>query len=274
MSIFHYIRRFIPEPSGPVISRLPHYLRRALFIVKYNSKFRVMQNMRKYSSGEYTYKSFDDTRSIFIHIPKAAGVSVCKSLYGNLAGEHCPVSRYQYIFSKKDFYSYFKFTFVRNPWDRLFSAYTFLKSGGFDKNDKNWAAKNLSQFNSFEQFVTKWLTLENIQTYTHFVPQTDLLFLPGSSVIPIDFIGFFENIEHDFTLVAEQVNKKATLKYLNKTSRQEKCRYIDNYSKRMIDIVEKVYHVDIKTLGYSFDNSTLDQQLTRRSKGSFYKLVT
>ena len=37
------------------------------------------------------------------------------------------------------------------------------------------------------------------------------------------------------------------------------------YNNAMIDIVENVYKIDIDTLGYSFDNSTLEHQLTKRS---------
>jgi len=251
-----------------IIQFLPHDARRALFAIIRHWEFSRMQDMRKNFRGEYSYKSFDDTKTIFVHIPKAAGVSVCKSLYGNLAGEHTSIYHYQYVFSKKDFYRYFKFAFVRNPWDRLFSAYTFLKKGGFNKQDEDWAVENLSGYSSFEQFVMEWLTAENIDKYIHFVPQTKLLFFPGTSTIALDFIGFFENIENDFLYVAKKINKDISLPHLNKTD-QNLQGYMQEYNKAMIDIVGKVYKADIDAFGYTFDNSTFEQQLAMRSKGRF-----
>ncbi len=249
-----------------IIQFLPHDARRALFSIVRYSEFSRMQYMRKNFRGEYSYKSFDDTKTIFVHIPKAAGISVCKSLYGNLAGEHASVARYQYVFSKKDFYKYFKFTFIRNPWDRLFSAYTFLKKGGINKQDEDWASENLSKFDSFERFVMEWVSKENISKYVHFIPQIELLVSPNAMTIPIDFIGFFENIEDDFDYVARKINKKISLPHLNQTYQKARG-YMDEYNETMIGVVENVYRADIEVFGYSFENSTLNDQLDRRSKG-------
>jgi hypothetical protein len=248
-----------------LVQKLPHDLRRAIYSVAKRPHFELMQLKRQMMSEEYSFKPFDESKTIFVHIPKAAGVSICKSLYGSLAGGHTPISRYQYVFSKKDFCSYFKFTFVRNPWDRLFSAYTFLKKGGFNVKDEDWATKNLSSFNSFEEFVMGWVSPDNVRKYLHFIPQTDMLFLPGTSTMPIDFIGFFENIEDDFNYIAATMNKTVTLPYFNKTEREES--YLHQYNEAMIAKVAEVYRSDIETFGYVFDNSTLAEQLDKRSQG-------
>lgn len=90
-----------------------------------------------------------------MHVPKAAGISVATTLYGNMAGSHTPLSRDELVFSRRDFERYFKFTFVRNPWDRLYSAYTFLKNGGRNQSDEAWTRSNLGGFSDFESFVLK-----------------------------------------------------------------------------------------------------------------------
>ena len=72
-------------------------------------------------------KVFDEKKCIFFHIPKTAGISLVKALFGDLDWGHRDVNYYINVFDKKRFNDYFKFTFVRNPYDRLFSAYSFLK---------------------------------------------------------------------------------------------------------------------------------------------------
>ena len=95
--------------------------------------------MRKKETDDgYSFKPFDQCGCIFIHIPKCAGVSVSKALFGNLAGGHSRVVDYQLVFNSNEYSNYFKFTFVRNPWDRLVSAFFFLKKGGFNDADKKW----------------------------------------------------------------------------------------------------------------------------------------
>ena len=78
-------------------------------------------------SNDNMLKVFDKKKCIFFHIPKTAGISLVKALFGDLDWGHRDVKYYRNVFNKKKFDSYFKFTFVRNPYDRLFSAYSFLK---------------------------------------------------------------------------------------------------------------------------------------------------
>jgi len=229
-----------------------------------------MQKKRTVEDRDYSLKPFDDTKTIFIHIPKTAGISISTSLYSCIAAGHKGMSHYQYVFSKKDFDNYFKFTFVRNPWDRLFSAYTYLKKGGRAREDRIFSSEHLSHIDSFEQFVMEWLTEKNIQKGIHFIPQTDMLFLPGTSIIPVDFLGFFENIEEDFQFVAKKMNKTVAMQHLNASSSKH-AEYKNHYTQAMINIAATVYQADIDALGYSFDNSTLDKQLAMRSEGLLTK---
>ncbi len=252
-----------------LLQMLPHDLRRWLYAVFKRSAFRRLQELRRDPEGPYSYQPFDKTRSIFIHIPKTAGVSICRSLYGSLAGGHTTITKYQYVFSKNDFNRYFKFSFVRNPWDRLFSAYRFLMKGGYNSNDASWANEHLADFSSFEDFVTNGVAERNIRKYIHFTPQVERLSLPGSRELSIDFLGFFENIMEDFQTVAKKINKNVRLPHANQSGR-EKEHYLDKYTDKMIAIVEDVYRQDIKAFGYSFDNASLSTQIRLRSAGKLF----
>ena len=124
---------------------LPYNLRRGLYASLKHSKFNRLQYKRRVETEDgYTYKPYDDFQCIFVHIPKTAGMSICQSLFGNLAGGHATLADYQIIFAKHEFDNYFKFSFVRNPWDRVYSAYNFLKKGGATDFDRQWAMPMLS----------------------------------------------------------------------------------------------------------------------------------
>ena len=107
----------------------------------------------KENEADYTYKSFDETQSIFVHVPKCAAVSVCKTLYGNLAGGDMTLAGYAAIFEPKALRSYFKFTFVRNPFSRLVSAFDFLQKGFINDADKAWFESELAGYSDFQSFV-------------------------------------------------------------------------------------------------------------------------
>ncbi|WP_448570995.1 sulfotransferase family 2 domain-containing protein [Trichothermofontia sp.] len=140
-------------------SSLSHDQRRAAFAAQYPQEFKQAQELRNTKTPNgFSYKPFDDHRCIFFHIPKAAGISVAKSLFGSLGGGHVTAQRVVIIFSQHEFESYFKFTFVRNPWDRLLSAYNYIKAGGLLNVDRKWAVENIVPYKTFESFVLKGLT--------------------------------------------------------------------------------------------------------------------
>lgn len=89
------------------------------------------------------FKDFHDKyKCIFIHVPKVAGSSIERVIYQTdkwLVG-HVKASDYM-KFDKDKFDSYFSFGFVRNPYDRVVSAYHYLKKGGEIKTMKNGLAK-------------------------------------------------------------------------------------------------------------------------------------
>lgn len=89
------------------------------------------QIVKSIVSGKRAFpQKFDDNRFIFIHIPKVAGISLIHALgFEHEHRWHMPLKYYQHI-SEEKFEQYFKFAFVRNPWDRVFSAYQFLAQGG------------------------------------------------------------------------------------------------------------------------------------------------
>jgi hypothetical protein len=200
----------------------------------------------------YSFAPFDRYQCIFVHVPKCAGVAVSESLFGGLAGGHRSIGRYQMIFRKRDFDNYFKFAFVRNPWDRLVSAFHFLKRGGFDEVDRQWAQKHLSHCTDFESFVRDWVDPENIWSKVHFMPQTYFICIDDTPAL--DFIGRYETLELDFEYVQTRLGIKCHLTALNRTQPVTRD-YRSYYSDKTRDIVADTYSNDIATFGYCFENS-------------------
>lgn len=245
-----------------ILWSFPYSLRRLIVRTVRPHFYNTLQDMRTVETSRYSYKPFDEKKCIFVHIPKCAGVSISRTLFGNLAGGHANITKYQIIFSKHEFETYFKFAFVRNPWDRLVSAFHFFREGGMAKPDKIFAEKHLSAYRDFEDFVRRGLNLENLET-THFMPQYRFVCDIGDIRPKVDFIGFYENLREDFNYVRNRLDISANLKYQNKTSNR-KIDYRDYYTDETIEIVANVYQKDIEIFGYDFDNSSLADQLTKR----------
>lgn len=231
---------------------LPHSLVLGIYKILKKKKYKSLQEDRKLivvGNERYSLKGFDDNRCIFVHIPKAGGVSVATSLFGNLGYGHRPIYKYLYIFNKKEFKEYFKFTFVRNPWDRLVSAYFFLKSGGFHGEDKQWFEENIAQYDGFDGFVLNWLNSENIYKGIHFIPQFE--FVTINSKIVIDKVYKIEEFEKSVQDISNRLQTQISLSHKNKTSNREKD-YKLYYTPETQKIVEKVYKKDIDLFGYQF----------------------
>ncbi len=247
--------------------RLSYNLLRLLYRIEHPDNYRKLIDMRSNISDNKnlpTFVPFIDTKCLFVHIPKVAGISIGSSLFGRYTGNHTTIREYKIAFSMYEFNEYFKFAFVRNPWDRLLSAYLYLKDGGRNKWDYKWASVHLSEFTTFKDFVMEWVSKNNINTGIHFMPQYKYLTSTNSNIPEVDFIGYFENINNDYEYIRSKLGFGKKLIFSNKT--QNKTRdYRVYYNDDMIEVVSKTYDLDIKLFGYNFENTNLDRQSLKRT---------
>lgn len=176
----------------------------------------------------------DEHKFIFFHIPKTGGSSITKSLRNNF-NVKLHHGYHNTPMEMNDLYGgYRSFAFIRNPWDRLVSIYSYYK----DRVD-------VTDIVSFEEFC---LTLENyIKDYrvkTHLKQQTEYLH-------NIDFIGKFENLNEDFQIVMSKYDKDLTLPHINSSIREKDYRKYYT-SDDQIRSVNEFFKDDIKLLGYEF----------------------
>ncbi len=242
-------------------------LRQLGYLVRHPRHMLRLQVMRRSQNRTgYSLQQFERTRSIFIHIPKASGVSITRSLYGNLGCGHLPMREYELAFSPRFVRESFIFTFVRNPWDRLHSAYRFLVKGGMNRADAQWRDAHRDCLASFEQFVEAGLRVPEIAGSLHIIPQSRFLHSPVYGYQCVDFVGFFENLDDDFGAVCRAMSVQDTaLPHQNRTA-GDAVDYKTVYTNRMRDIVAEFYREDIDLLGYDFGGDHIVQQIARRDR--------
>jgi hypothetical protein len=186
----------------------------------------------------------DEHRCIFVHIPKTAGSSISEGLFG-IPSRHVTYEEYLRANPRK-FRSYFKFAFVRNPWDRLVSTYFFLKKDGMNELDRAWAREYLSPYGDFDDFVKRGLRRIEIQSWVHFRPQCEFIAAQDGTLM-VDFVGRFERLHEDFAVVSNKLGLPVNLRHTNSG---EHGRFESLYSAATAEIVGDVYARDIETFGY------------------------
>ncbi len=237
-----------------IYGNVPHNFARTIYRIRHPDFYAHMQKKRLRGDGNYSYEQFDRMRCIFIHIPKTAGSTIARAIFSNLAAGHDTIDLYRILFNKQEYDSYFKFTVVRNPWERLLSAYRYLSKGGGNANDQQWAAKHIQPYKSFKDFLCSSHFEETALKWVHFQPQYKFL-CPFDSEIPqVDFIARHENIDDDFKTILQNLNLNENIKLptYNVSNKHKSSDYRNLYDKKMIDIVSSVYYKDIKLFNYNF----------------------
>ena len=196
---------------------------------------------------------------IFIHIPKSAGSSIYFALKPfsdpfalkfissplkkigkpiNLGPEpldaHSTAQEIQSILGL-DFENYFKFVFIRNPWERVCSDYYYIR-----KNNSHPAHLKTVNTKDLNEFISKGIYVLR--------PQCDFIFDDSNNQL-VDFIGRYENLEEDFNHILEKLKINVQLKRINSN-------YYRNYkeilNKESIELIYERYKKDISIFKYNF----------------------
>lgn len=204
----------------------------------------------KIGCSDYYKNMYKKTGCIFIHVPKAAGTSIAHALYGRTIANHYPASLY-YKISKKEFKKYFVFSVVRNPWDRLVSAYEFIKQGGTKYvKPPSHEIYNSGEFSNFESFVTKIVTRSDFTSLDMVFQHQHYFICDANNNILVDYVGRFEQLDELSQVIKSKIGFTFNLPSLNKTSQRDD--YSSYYSRKTKDLVAQFYGVDIELFKYKF----------------------
>jgi hypothetical protein len=201
-------------------------------------------------------------RFIFVHIFKTAGTSMRAALepytqppgvrlwrgvrrclgfpapepFPQLSG-HSRACDVRNSVTAEVFQNYFKFAFVRNPWDWQVSWYHFIV-----QNRTHHEHEAVTSLGSFADFL-RWRIDHPVWH------QKDFIADEGGIEI-VDFVGKFENLEADFAHVCAVAGVGAQLPHLNRSRHADYRRY---YCDRSCLLLEQYSKADIEYFGYSFD---------------------
>ena len=232
----------------------PLWFNRILYRIIYSGDYKSMLKKRYSKKRDSSFeknslKGFLKTGLMFVHIPKCAGISLNYTLYGNKGGGHSCSLEYKLFFSSRNYNKLFKFAVVRNPIDRVFSAYQFLKNGGRNDWDKNFAERTVNKYLNFEDFVLHWLDEQNIYDGIHFVPQFEFVCDLDGDVI-VDHLVHYERLEEEYIDI---IRPKAKCQLPAKLSRKNITKRIEKkemHSQSVIDKIRRIYKKDFELLGY------------------------
>jgi len=166
---------------------------------------------------------------VFIHIPRTGGTSIEQSF----DSERIPNQHMQVKHIPDKFPDYFKFAFVRNPWERMVSYYFMDRySNGI----------------SFLEFV-KLIPIRSKLEY-RMLPYI----INSAGKIAVDFLGRYETIQEDFDEVCDKMGVcRSDLSNYNKTNHGA---YTEYYDEESYELVSNMFADDISEFDYKFSSNT------------------
>lgn len=201
-------------------------------------------------------------KAIFFPIPKVACTSIKKVCSEILGFEDKKIHLYDFPYVKRyeldNYKSYYKFAFVRNPWDRIVSCYLNKISKPIN-NLKKPAGTSFAGFGhpgkfyydmAFEKFIDVICSIPDDIADPHFRSQYTFICDSKNNLI-VNFVGRFESLKDDFSQVLKTINEKdKELEFLNNTPGKKDYRLYFNEKTR--SMIERRYATDISLFKYHF----------------------
>ncbi|MCW5519184.1 sulfotransferase family 2 domain-containing protein [Aureitalea sp. L0-47] len=140
--------------------------------------------------------------------------------------------------TKSEYDRFFKFSFVRNSWSRMYSWYANVM-----KDERMQAQYKIEDPDyNFKQFLE-----EKIDHSTF----SQLYFIQNlRGEVEMDFIGRFEQLQEDFDIVCERIGIKDT--ELPKLLVRKYSHYTDNYTPETRDLIYKLYKDEIDYFNFQY----------------------
>ena len=195
-------------------------------------------------------------RFLFVHIPKTAGNSIQSVLRDYSEDElvalrseqdgverfglrnpnykikkHSTLAEYRAALGEKAFGNLYKFTCIRNPWDRMISFY-FTPT----QRTQTWDRKKFRKIISRTLPVADYLRLNTGR---------------GDPFANVNYIMRFENLADDFRTVCAALDiSPGTLPRYNRSNREHYSKY---YDEELRELVRTRFAAEIERFSYTFE---------------------
>jgi hypothetical protein len=196
---------------------------------------------------------------VFIHVPKTAGSSIhvaLKDFYELKGVQRADPPPPIHHMGAKDLLNeypecegYFKFAFVRNPYERLLSGYSEFtqKVSGAESHRANYPL-DIFKYKDFSHFCVALESSEWIKD-VHFRPQHELLY-DGDECL-VNFIGRYENLQNDLSHICKTVGIHGIdLASSPKHRETRHAHWTAHYLPRTKRAIKECYARDFELFGY------------------------
>jgi len=186
-------------------------------------------------------------KTIFVHVPKAAGTSIENHLRQtdkDVVGGHTTALAYRRKYPE-EFASYFKFAVVRDPVDRFVSAYSYLKQMKVHAALNNQIVHDSESMDHFAQKVKESPGI--LGNIVHLLPQHQFVCDQKGEIL-VDTVFRFENLEDAWPEICNRVGiPPAPLAKLNPSRRAAKQEATDE----VLSLVRSAYARDFEIFAYT-----------------------
>ena len=199
---------------------------------------------------------------IFVHIPKTGGTSIedviwpkprrgedlwmgfiapGRNKYQTGGLQHLLARQIRIEVGGDVFTRYFKFSIVRNPWDRVISQYSYLKQRP-DLQDYFGVKADAP--------LAQYLAAISRSDHVQVMPQLNFL-RDGNGTMLVDLVGRFETLAQDAREIFRRIGiDDAVMPHEAKSDRRSG--YRDYYDDETRERVTELYAEDIAHFGYAF----------------------
>lgn len=186
----------------------------------------------------YLFTTSEVQKFTWFKVPKVGTRTIMTILH-----RHCELPKKKSLapFDPDTNNDYFRFAFVRNPWDRVVSCYFSRVVPQEDKRFSECFGKSFDYFVDFISNQDLFTADPHIRLQIALIPIND-----------IDFIGRYENFENDLQFVLNMIGiETSQIPCVNATPRKHYSKYYTEKTKRAI---AKAYKRDIREFGYAFES--------------------
>lgn len=185
----------------------------------------------------------------FVHIPKNAGNSIrpiCRKRGIKVITHNIRRRNKRLLAAHRGKKKIHAFCISRNPYDRLVSAYYYLKEKSTHKNDLADKEKFITQYQNFDDFIKNGLKNAS-KEQLHFLPQVFWI-LNEKGNPEVETVLRLENLQNDFDEFCKMMNLgQYNLKTTNASNRKAWKQYFNSETKQ---IVQDIYRDDFDFFDY------------------------